>query len=72
MEIKNDLPPMLHILVKTDDGKKDLFTYELKHNLHTRKSLDDFANAFAAWSEHNPNVAAWFTLGELQYTDNEV
>lgn len=60
---------MLHILVKTDDGRKDLFTYELEHDVHTRKSLDDFAKAFTKWNEHNPNVAAWFTLGELQYTE---
>lgn len=66
MEIKNNLRPMFHMLVRNADGNKvGQMSYDLTEQ--TYESIEEMGNVFAKVSEYFPNIAMWFTLGNLQY-----
>lgn len=68
MEIKNNMRPMFHMLVKDDDGnKKGQMSYDLTEQSY--ESIKEMGNVFAAVNKYFPNITMWFTLGSLQYDE---
>ena len=69
-DTENKLNPAVHFLVTHEDGKKTRLSYDLLYQ--TKESITELSNAFAKLNEMDPSFTAWFTMGKLGNTDNEV
>lgn len=68
--MENKQNPAVHFLVTHEDGKKTRLSYDLLYQ--TKESITELGNAFAKLNEMDPSFTAWFTMGKLGNTDNEV